>query len=141
MISRPSENFGNALNDIIFIGHNERPLAKLRVPDVNAFLQAFENEQAQAGLQRENVIPVAYQDAYSRSFSDYSDTLSKVSNFAVNAGLMVMLIALLYRLSGGNKGGSGPGSGGGGGFGDMFGMGKPNFKVYGKGQKINVKFN
>ena len=140
LINRPQENMGAGLHDIIIIGFDDRPLAKLRVPDVNAFLQAFENEQQKAGIEREHVIPVAYQDSYNRTFSDFSDVASKVLSFTINAGIIVMMLAMLYRMSGGNKGGTGN-SGGGGGFGDMFNMSKNKFKVYGTDQKVNVKFN
>ena len=74
-----------------------------------------------------------------KSLGEYSDTVSKVFSFAVNAGLMVLILGMLWRISGGNKGGTG--GGGGGGFGDMFGASKANFKVYGTDVKVNVKFN
>lgn len=76
----------------------------------------------------------------SKSLGDYSETVSKVFGFIVNAGLMAMILMLLWRMTGGNKGGN-SGGGGGGGLGDMFGMSKANFKVYGTDVKVNVRFN
>ena len=138
MVNRQPQGLSN-LHDINIVGHDNRPFAKLRVPDIQGFLKQFEAEQIHAGIERNALIPVAYKEAMTKSLGEYSDTVSKVFSFAVNAGLMVLILGMLWRISGGNKGGTG--GGGGGGFGDMFGASKANFKVYGTDVKVNVKFN
>ena len=94
------------------------------------------------GIDRNNLIPVAYKEATNKSLNDYTDNVSKMFGVIVNVGMIAILGMVLWRWSKGNKGGnSGSGIGGGGGFGDMFGASKANFKVYGTDVKVNVKFN
>jgi len=112
------------LHEIHIVGLDNRPFAKLRVPDIQGFLKQFEAEQLHSGMERGSLIPVAYKESSSKSFGDYSETVSKVFGFVVNAGLMCMILMLLWRMSGGGSKGGGNSGGGGGGFGDMFGMSK-----------------
>lgn len=44
MVNRAGTGMGN-LHDIVVVGYDNRPFAKLRVPDIGSFLKQFEMEQ------------------------------------------------------------------------------------------------
>mmetsp|Transcript_6364 Transcript_6364/g.11070 ORF Transcript_6364/g.11070 Transcript_6364/m.11070 type:complete len:728 (+) Transcript_6364:2037-4220(+) len=123
----------------VFVEGSEARLARLRVPDLGAFLKKFEQEQLVSGRDRARLIPVQYKEDDSFDFNATIGRFTGIFSFLGQMMLFGGLAYIIYRSTNGKSKGSNFG-GGGGGFSDIFSMGKPTFRVYGTDIKINVTF-
>mgnify|MGYP000547621815 FL=1 len=138
MLSVEVSQTPGSLTDVYVKGEGNRVIGRIKVPDVNSFLDSVQRHQEDLNRDRKDFINLEYIESKKKG-EDYISIASKIISPLVQIAFIGGISYFMFKsLRGGGPKSQG---GGGGGFGDIFNMSKANFKVYGvDNKKVGVTF-